>query len=258
MSGYYNGFYQGKVVIVTGAAMGMGQTSAEEFAKAGAKVVVADWAEDAGRKTVEGIKAAGGTAHFVKTDVSSAASVKNMVDETIRQYGRLDVAFNNAGIMEENAPLAEIDEAMWDRIVDITRTGVFLCMKYQLPEMIKAGGGAIVNTSSVCAARILPHCAAYTASKFGVVGLTRMAAVEYGKYNIRVNAILPGAIMTPMTKAATDADPSRLERVKHTRPLGRVADPMVIAKAALWLCSDEAEHITAHSLPVDGGYVGAA
>jgi len=251
-------FYTGKVVLVTGAATGMGETSAIEFAKAGAKVVVADWNEAEGRATVAQITAAGGAAQYVKVDVSSAASVKAMVDKTIAWYGRLDCAFNNAGIMEENAKLADLDEAMFDRIVAVNMKGVFLCMKYELPVMVAQGKGAIVNTSSVCAARILPNCAAYTASKFGVVALTRTAAVEYGGSGVRINAILPGAIATPMAKAAIAADPERLERIKHTRPLGKVAEPMVIAKAAMWLCSDDAEHITGHALPVDGGYVGAA
>jgi NAD(P)-dependent dehydrogenase (short-subunit alcohol dehydrogenase family) len=251
-------FYSGKVVIVTGAATGMGETSAIEFAKAGAKVVVADWNAEAGQGTVDEITKNGGEAKFVKVDVSNAASVKNMVDKTIEWYGRLDCAFNNAGIMEENSKLADVEEAMWDRIIDINMKGIFLCMKYELPVMVAQGKGAIVNTASVCAARILPNCAAYTASKFGVVALTRTAAVEYGGSGIRVNTILPGAIATPMAKAAIEADPARLERVKHTRPLGKVAEPIVIAKAAMWLCSDDAEHITGHALPVDGGYVGAA
>jgi NAD(P)-dependent dehydrogenase (short-subunit alcohol dehydrogenase family) len=251
-------FYTGKVVLITGAATGMGETSAVEFARAGAKVVVADRNEEQGRATVTAIRAAGGDAQFVKVDVSDAASVRAMVDKTLESYGRLDCAFNNAGIMEENAKLADVDEAMFDRIVAVNMKGVFLCMKYELPVMAAQGKGAIVNTSSVCAARILPNCAAYTASKFGVVALTRSAAVEYGASGVRINAILPGAIATPMAMAAIEADPARLERVKHTRPLGNVAEPIVIAKAAMWLCSDEAGHITGHALPVDGGYVGAA
>jgi NAD(P)-dependent dehydrogenase (short-subunit alcohol dehydrogenase family) len=253
-----NDFYVGKVVLITGAATGMGETSAVEFAKAGAKVVVADWNAEEGESTVAEIIAAGGDAKFVKVDVSNAESVKAMVDKTLEWYGRLDCAFNNAGIMEENAKLADVDEAMFDRIVAVNMKGIFLCMKYELPVMVAQGKGAIVNTSSVCAARILPNCAAYTASKFGVVALTRSAAVEYGGSGVRINAILPGAIATPMAKAAIEADPARLERIKHTRPLGRVAEPIVIAKAAMWLCSDDAEHITGHALPVDGGYVGAA
>ena len=251
-------YYKDKVVLITGAATGMGETSALEFAKAGAKVVVADWNETEGQATVDAIREVGGEARFVRVDVRDSASVRNMVDKVIEYYGQLDVAFNNAGIMEENSKLADVDEDVWDRIVDVNMKGVFLCMKYELPVMVAAGKGAIVNTSSVCAARILPNCAAYTASKFGVVGLTRSAAVEYGPLGVRVNAILPGAVMTPMMRAATEADPSRLARVKETRPLGKVADPIVIAKAAMWLCSDDAEHITGHALPVDGGYVGAA
>lgn len=251
-------FYRGKTVLITGAATGMGETSAIEFAKAGANVVVADWNENEGRSTLEAISSAGGEGRFIKVDVRDPASVKAMVDQTVAWYGRLDCAFNNAGIMEENAKLADVDVEMWDRIIDVNLKGVFLCMKYELPVMVAQGGGAIVNTSSVCAARILPNCASYTASKFGVVGLTRTAAVEYGYANIRVNAILPGAIATPMAKAAMAEDPSRLERVRNTRPLGRVAEPMVIAKAAMWLMSDDADHITGHALPVDGGYIGAA
>jgi NAD(P)-dependent dehydrogenase (short-subunit alcohol dehydrogenase family) len=251
-------FYTGKVVLITGAATGMGETSAIEFAKAGANVVVADWNAEQGQETVDQILRNGGEAKFVKVDVSNADSVRAMVAKTLEWYGRLDCAFNNAGIMEENSKLADVDEAMFDRIVAVNMKGIFLCMKYELPVMVAQGKGAIVNTSSVCAARILPNCAAYTASKFGVVALTRSAAVEYGGSGVRVNTILPGAIFTPMMKAATEADPARLERVKHTRPLGKVAEPIVIAKAAMWLCSDEAEHITGHALPVDGGYVGAA
>jgi NAD(P)-dependent dehydrogenase (short-subunit alcohol dehydrogenase family) len=251
-------FYTGKVVLITGAATGMGETSAIEFAKAGAKVVVADWNEAEGQATVDEITRSGGDAKFVKVDVSNAESVKSMVARTLDWYGRLDCAFNNAGIMEENSKLADVDEAMFDRIIAVNMKGVFLCMKYELPVMVAQGKGAIVNTSSVCAARILPNCAAYTASKFGVVALTRSAAVEYGGSGVRINAILPGAIATPMAKAAIAADPARLERIKHTRPLGKVAEPIVIAKAAMWLCSDDAEHITGHALPVDGGYVGAA
>jgi NAD(P)-dependent dehydrogenase (short-subunit alcohol dehydrogenase family) len=253
-----NDFYTGKVVLITGAATGMGETSAIEFAKAGAKVVVADWNEAEGQATVDEITKAGGAAKFVQVDVSNAESVKTMVAKTLDWYGRLDCAFNNAGIMEENSKLADVDEAMFDRIIAVNMKGVFLCMKYELPVMVAQGKGAIVNTSSVCAARILPNCAAYTASKFGVVALTRSAAVEYGGSGVRINAILPGAIATPMAKAAIAADPARLERIKHTRPLGKVAEPIVIAKAAMWLCSNDAEHITGHALPVDGGYVGAA
>ena len=254
----WDDFYCDKVALVTGSATGMGRSTALRFAKAGAKVIVADWNEKGGRATAAEIIESGGTAAYVKVDVGNAASVKAMVDRTIELYGRLDCAFNNAGIMEESCKLGDLEEDMWDRIVDVNMKGVWLCMKYEIPVMVAQGKGAIVNTSSVNAFRILPNCAAYTASKFGVIGLTRTAAVEYGGAGIRVNAICPGAIMTPMMESAVAADPSRLERIKHTRPLGKPADPMVIADAALFLCSDLASHITAHSLPVDGGYIGAA
>jgi NAD(P)-dependent dehydrogenase (short-subunit alcohol dehydrogenase family) len=247
-----------KVVIVTGAASGIGRTTAVEFAKAGAKVVTVDWNEAGGRSVTEEIVADGGDARFVHCDVGDSASVKAMVDQTVSWFGRLDCAFNNAGVMDQAVRLADVDEKVWDRVLNVNLKGVFLCMKYELPVMVAQGKGAIVNISSVCAARILKNTAAYTASKFGVVGLTRMAAVEYGVDGIRVNAILPGAVETEMARNAWAEDPDRLEHVKRTRPLGRVEDPIVIAKAAMFLCSDDARHITGHALPVDGGYVGAA
>lgn len=258
MTNRYGDYYKDKIVLITGAATGIGEASALAFAEAGAKVVVADWNVKEGQGTVDAINNSGGEARFVQVDVSDSKSVKAMVDQTVEWFGRIDCAFNNAGVMEENEKLADVDEDRWDRIIGVNLKGVFLCMKYELPVMAAQGGGAIVNTSSVCAARILPNCASYTASKFGVVGLTRCAAVEYGEANIRVNAILPGAIATPMAEAAWAIDPSRLERIKHTRPLGRVAKGDVIAKAAMYLCSDDAGHVTGHALPVDGGYVGAA
>jgi NAD(P)-dependent dehydrogenase (short-subunit alcohol dehydrogenase family) len=248
------GCFHGKVVIVTGGAMGIGKTTAAEFAKVGALVVVADQNEAIGRSTVNTINAAGGEARFIQVDVAQSASVKAMVEQTVAWYGRLDYAFNNAGIMVENSKLADVHEDAWDRTINVNMKGVFLCMKYELPFMVAQGKGAIVNVSSVCAFRIVSNCAAYTASKFGVVGLTRSAAVEYGPLGVRINAILPGAIATSMAEAAFSVDPSRLASIKNTRPLGKVSSPTVVAKAAIWLCSDEAEHITGHALPVDGGY----
>jgi NAD(P)-dependent dehydrogenase (short-subunit alcohol dehydrogenase family) len=253
-----NEFYKGKVALVTGAGSGMGRTTAIEFARAGAKVVVVDWNEEGGRAATDEILGNGGDARFFHADVGDAASVKAMVDQTVSWFGRLDCAFNNAGVMDEAVPLAEVDEKVWDRVLNVNLKGVFLCMKYELPVMVAQGGGAIVNTSSVCAARILKNTSAYTASKFGVIGLTRMAAVEYGGAGVRVNAILPGAVFTEMARKAWTDDPDRLEHVKRTRPLARVAEPIVIANAALFLCSDLAGHITGHALPVDGGYIGAA
>jgi NAD(P)-dependent dehydrogenase (short-subunit alcohol dehydrogenase family) len=255
----YNGYFEGKVAVVTGSATGMGRSTAMLFAEAGAKVVVADVAVELGEKTVADIREAGGEARFVKVDVSSSADVEAMVARTVEWYGRLDCAFNNAGVFLESEPTADCTEEIWDKTIAIDLKGVFLCMKYQLPVMVKQRGGAIVNTSSVNAYRVLPRSPAYTAAKFGVIGLTRMAAVEYGQMGIRVNAICPGSIMTPMMERGMALDPTRsLERIRTTRPLGTPADPIEIAKSALFLCSDQANHITAHALPVDGGYIGAA
>jgi NAD(P)-dependent dehydrogenase (short-subunit alcohol dehydrogenase family) len=254
----WNDYFKDKVALVTGAATGMGRSTAMLFAEAGARVVVADVAVEDGERTVAEIRAAGGEARFVRVDVSQSSEVQAMVERTVDWYGRLDCAFNNAGVFYEDQPTADCTEEIWDKTIAIDLKGVFLCLKYELPQMVKQGGGAIVNTSSVNAFRVLPRSAAYTAAKFGVIGLTRMAAVEYGAMGIRVNAICPGAIMTPMFDKGIALDPSRLERIKHTRPLGRAADPIEIAKAALFLCSDQANHITAHALPVDGGYIGAA
>jgi NAD(P)-dependent dehydrogenase (short-subunit alcohol dehydrogenase family) len=255
----WNDYFSGKVALVTGAATGMGRATALLFAQAGAKVVVADIAVEAGEKTVADINEAGGDARFVRVDVSKAADVKAMVDKTVDWYGRLDCAFNNAGVFLEGDLTADCTEEIFDTTVAINMKGVFLCMKYELPQMVKQGAGTIVNTSSVNACRVLPRSVAYTAAKFGVVGMTRMAAVEYGAMGIRVNAILPGAIMTPMFDKGLALDPTRgLERIKNTRPLGKPADPIEIAKSTLFLCSDLANHITGHALAVDGGYVGAA
>jgi NAD(P)-dependent dehydrogenase (short-subunit alcohol dehydrogenase family) len=254
----WNDYFNGKVALVTGSATGMGRATALLFAEAGAKVVVADIQTEAGEKTAADIREAGGEARFVQVDVSKADDVKAMVDRTVGWYGRLDCAFNNAGVFYESELTADCTEEIWDKSIAINLKGIFLCMKYELPVMVAQGGGAIVNTSSVNAFRVLPRSAAYTAAKFGVIGLTRMAAVEYGAMGIRVNAICPGAIVTPMFEKGIALDPSRLERIKHTRPLGKAADPIEIAKSALFLCSDQANHITAHALPVDGGYIGAA
>jgi NAD(P)-dependent dehydrogenase (short-subunit alcohol dehydrogenase family) len=251
--------FEGKVALVTGAATGMGRATALAFAAAGAKVVVADIAREAAEQTVADIAAAGGEARFARTDVSNAADVEAMVARTLDWFGRLDCAFNNAGVFLEGERLADCTEEIWDRTVGINLKGVFLCLKYELPQMARLGGGAIVNTASGNAVRILPKSAAYTASKFGVIGLTRMAAVEYGGDGIRVNAIIPGAIKTPMMERGIALDPTRgLERIRQTRPLGHAAEPDVIAEAAMWLCSDRASHVTGIALPVDGGYTAAA
>ena len=251
-------YYQGKIALVTGAATGIGRATALAFANAGASVILADWAEEPGRQTLAAIEDDGGRAHFIKTDVSSSASVQAMIDQVMRLHGRLDCAFNNAGIMIDKGPLAECEEESWNRTLAVNLTGVFLCLKYELQIMARQREGAIVNTTSVNAFRIMPETGAYTASKFGIIGLTRMAAVEHGQYGIRVNAIAPGGIHTPMMDRLLGNDAERLRQLGEKRPLGNIAEPSVIAKAVLFLCSDDADHISGHVLPVDGGYVAAA
>ncbi|WP_338728916.1 SDR family oxidoreductase [Haladaptatus sp. DJG-WS-42] len=242
----------GKVAIVTGASSGIGRATALRFAEEGANVVVTDVLEDGGHETVELITDAGGEATFIRVDVTDDADVTAMVETTLDVYGGLDFAHNNAGIEGEMSQLADTPDDDWARVIDVNLTGVWRCMKHEIPVMVEHGGGAIVNTSSV-AGLMAAGGGPYVASKHGVIGLTRVAAVEYAKQGIRVNAVCPGVVDTPMVRRAAEDTPELVDQFVAMQPLGRQAQPEEIASAVVYLCSDDASFITAHPLPVDGG-----
>jgi NAD(P)-dependent dehydrogenase (short-subunit alcohol dehydrogenase family) len=246
----------GKVALVTGGASGIGRATALTFAREGAKLIIADMNEDGGHQTVHMIRENGGDAIFVQVDVSQATAVEAMISKTVETYGRLDCAHNNAGIAsgEQGAFTAEYPEERWHQVIAINLTGVWLCMKYEIAQMLQQGGGAIVNTASVAGLLGLPYASAYVASKHGVVGLTKTAALEYAKQGIRVNCVCPGYIETPMTAAEME-DPARLALMMASEPVGRIGKPEEVAEAVVWLCSDAASFVTGHAMTVDGGYV---
>ena len=246
-------FFQDKVAIVTGGSFGIGRAAAIAFAERGAKVVIADWVED--NETLNAITSAGGDAIFVKCDVSSDESVRTMVDKTIAKYGRLDYAFNNAGVEGLSAPTHECTNENWDKTIAINLKGVWLCMKYEIPHMIKQGKGAIVNNASIAGLVGFVNIPAYVASKHGILGLTKNAALEYAKSGIRVNAVCPGVIKTAMIDRFTGKDKVVEKQFESMEPVGRMAQPEEVAEAVIWLCSDAASFVTAHPMAVDGGWV---
>ena len=249
--------FEGKTALVTGGGGGIGRASALAFAQAGAGVAVVDIAEPAGLQTVQLIKAVGGKALFIQADVTRAVEVEAMVAATVDAFGRLDCAFNNAGIEEEHLRLADCTEEVFDRIMHVNVKGVWLCMKYQLAQMMKHGDGSIVNTASVAGLIGAPKMAAYSASKHAVIGLTKSAALEYGRKNIRVNAICPGVIRTAMYERAMLADPKVGPAVALIHPVGRIGEAEEVAAVVLWLSSDAASFVTGHAHTVDNGMTAA-
>jgi len=248
------GEFEGKVAVVTGASTGIGEATAVAFAGQGAKVVLADIDEEGGHKVVSSIRAGGGDALFVRTDVSRADDVEALIKETVRTYGRLDCACNNAGIQGDEAPTAEWTEENWDRVVNVNLKGVWLCVKYEILEMLKTGGGSIVNMSSVNAYTAWPNLAPYVASKHGINGLTKSAAREYAAKGIKINAVAPGIIRTPMNVERL-TDPEAEARLVAMEPIGRLGAPEEVAAAVLWLCGEASSFVTGHCLVVDGGYL---
>jgi len=245
----------GRVAIVTGGATGIGRASVVAFARRGAQVVVADVNDDAGAETVKLAESEGTDATFVHTDVTDSSSVAAMVDTAITAFGRLDFAHNNAGMSGVAAGVVDCTEELWNRTLALNLTGVWLCMKHEIPRMLASGGGAIVNTSSGAGLVGFAALPAYVASKHGVIGLTKSAALEFVRAGIRVNAICPGTTRTPMIEAYIGDDPNIEKMMTMASPLGRMAQPEEMAEAAVWLCSDAASFVNGVALPVDAGAV---
>ncbi len=243
----------GKVALVTGGSSGIGRATAVAFAREGARVIVADVAEEGGAETVALIRAAGGEALFVRADVSRATDVEALVRRAFERFGRLDCAHNNAGIGGRMGSLVECSEEDWDRVTGVNLKGVWLCMKYEIPRMIESGGGAIVNTASVAGLRAVPGIGAYCASKHGVIGLTRTAALEFAAAGVRVNAVCPGWIRTPLVEPLLNREPGFDAQMIASNPAGRIGTPEEVAETVVWLCSNAAPYVIGHALVIDGG-----
>ncbi len=249
------GLLNGKIALVTGAGSGIGRATSLIFAREGAKLTLADIVAEGGEETLTMVKRDGAEAIFVRTDVSRLADVEQLIARTVSSFGRIDCAFNNAGIDGKMANTADCTEDVWNRTIAVNLTGVFFCMKAEIAQMLKQGGGAIVNTASAAGLTGSPGLPAYVASKHGVVGLTRAAAIEYGRVKIRVNCVCPGPIRTPMLNRLLSHRPEMEQRFASAEPLKRLGEPHEIGEAVAWLCSDAASYVTGHAMSVDGGYL---
>jgi NAD(P)-dependent dehydrogenase (short-subunit alcohol dehydrogenase family) len=247
--------FENKVALITGGSYGIGRATAVAFAQRGARVVIADWIEDTEGETLRLVTEAGSEAVFVTCDVSKSSDVKAMIDKTISTFGTLDFAFNNAGIEGLMGPVQQCTEENWDKTIAINLKGVWLCMKYEIEQMVKQGKGAIVNCSSVAGLNGFANLPAYVASKHGVIGLTKTAALENAKTNIRVNAVCPGVIHTSMIDRITHGDKEAEKQYIAIEPVGRMGDPKEVAETVVWLCSNAASFVTGDAIAVDGGFV---
>ena len=246
--------FEDKVVLITGASDGIGRTTLLKFAEEGATVINGDILVEKGQDVIDQVVKSGGKGLFVKTDVSKADEVKILVEQTVKEFGRLDIAFNNAGIEEPNpGKIHTLEEEDWYKVIDVNQKGVWLCMKYEIKQFIKQGGGVIVNAASMCGLVACLNVGSYVASKHAVVGLTKVAALDYAEDNIRINAVCPGCVPTGQVMRVTRGDPEELKRLEKEQPIGRMGTTEESAMAVLFLSSDESSFMTGHAMAVDGG-----